>query len=205
MQDVLATYRRKFGDTHPGTIRAMTMLASPLRLLGNKGRADDFARQAAELAAALYGEEHIFTKLYEHNRAITLRGIQRFDSAYQTDEELLPQFREFLGPRHPFTLSSIANRATSLSYMGDHNTAREQSQIAYDLSVAVRGQDNPLTLACACNLGLDLIAVGNEQAGSELADKSVRRLGELLDPSSQVITDLQAGQRYEFDIEPSRI
>src|SRR5262249_20152894 len=134
IQDVMASFHRKVGDSDPGAMRAMTMLASPLRLLGSRGRADDLAGQAADLAAAIYGKEHIFTKLYESNRAITLRGIRNFDDAYQADRELLPKIEELLGADHVFALSSRANLATSLSCLGRHNEAREQSRIAYDRS-----------------------------------------------------------------------
>lgn len=206
IQDVLHRYRRKVGETHPGSMRAMTMLASPLRLLDNKGGAYDVAHRAAKLAEDLYGTGHIFTMLYQNNRAITLRGIQRFEDAYQLDEDLLPKISDILGPVHPFTLSSTANLATSLSCLGRHDEARERSQIAYDKSVLSRGEDNPLTLACACNLAFDMIATGDDQAGQERADASIRRLGEVIDnPDSRVVADLQGHQRYEFDIEPPRV
>src|SRR5262249_54215324 len=52
IQDVMASFHRKVGDSDPGAMRAMTMLASPLRLLGSRGRADALAGQAADLAAA---------------------------------------------------------------------------------------------------------------------------------------------------------
>ena len=205
IQDVLVRFRRKVGESDPGVMRAMTMLASPLRLLGSRGRADDLARDAAQLAAGVYGRAHIFAKLYESNRAITLRGIRNFEDAYQADRELLPQLERLLGADHLFALSSRANLATSLSCLGRHDEAREQSRIAYDRSLAVRGEDNPLTLACAFNHALDLIACGDESAGRELADNSTERLGEFIEPDSRLVSDLQAGQRYEFDIEPPRV
>lgn len=205
VEEVFQIFQRRFGPEHPGSMRAMTILASPLRLLGNKGRAHDLAEQALRLATRVYGDDHVFTWLYASNHAITLRGLGLFDLALEADERILPKIRDTLGEGHVFSVSSVANLASSLYHIGNHARAREVSQSAFAKSATVRGADKPLTLACACNLALDLKATGEEDASRQLAAQAVEALTSILGVDSQVVEDLAAGVRYEFDIEPPRL
>ena len=143
--------------------------------------------------------------LYASNRAITWRGIGRFDAALKVDEQILPKLQRAFGEDHPFTLSSTANLASSLHGMGDHKGASARSQTLWERSRRVRGDGHPLTLACARNLALDLRATGDEKEGSGLAEQSMEQLADILGADNQVVKDLAAGQRYEFDIEPPQV
>jgi hypothetical protein len=196
---------RSFSPEHPGTAMSMTILANPLRLLGHRGEACAMAADALELATGLFGEDHVFVPLYANNLGIANRSIEQFVTALSNDEQTLPKIQDMLGERHPFTLSTIANLASSLSGVGNFAAAREYSERAFEVSRSVRGEHNPLTLLCACNLALDMRATNDEDASMQLATEAQTELASILGADNQLVRELAADQRYEFDIQPPQV
>jgi tetratricopeptide (TPR) repeat protein len=200
----LAAFRR-FGPEHPGSIKSMTILANPLRLLGHRGEARDMAAEALERLTDLFGPDHVSVPLFANNLAIADRSIERFDIALASDQSTLLKIQEMRGERHPFTLSSTANLASSWYGVGNFTAARELSERALEVSRSVRGAHNPLTLLCACNLALDMRATNDEDAGLRLAAEAQAELASILGFENQLVRELAADQRYEFDIQPPEI
>jgi tetratricopeptide (TPR) repeat protein len=199
-----AAYER-FNPNHPGLAASMTSLASPLRLLGHVVEAHEMASGAHERIIELFGPDHMLVPLFANNLAIANRSLKRFDIALASDQGTLPVIQQTFGEHHPFALSNMANLANSWYGCGNFSEARHLSERVFGLSNSVRGEHNPLTLLCGCNLALDMRANGDEDAGMQLAAQVQAELAGILGADNRMVKDLAADQRYEFDIQPPEI
>ncbi|NJP47166.1 tetratricopeptide repeat protein [Streptomyces sp. PRB2-1] len=158
-KQALAQLVEVFDAGHPFTGICSTNLALYLLADGDAEQAATHARKAVKLLRESFGRDHRYTLVAEMNRNNCLAELGEISGGELADEDKDLYSRcstpTAWGPRHPVTLTALANHASSSRNDGD--ALRESLRIH---SIAHIGEAHPLTLACTAEpyhrLGLDL-------------------------------------------------
>ncbi|MGO5145441.1 tetratricopeptide repeat protein, partial [Catenibacterium mitsuokai] len=76
--------------------------------------------------------------------------------------------KEILGEKHPDTLNSLNNLASSYSYLGDYNKACKLQNAAYNARKEILGENHPDTLTSLNNLAIFYSYLGDYNKACEL-------------------------------------
>ena len=88
--------------------------------------------------------------------------------------------KEILGEKHPDTLASLNNLASSYSYLGDYNKACELQNAAYNARKEILGEKHPDTLSALHNLAIFYSDLGDYNKACELQNAVYNARKEIL-------------------------
>jgi cellulose biosynthesis protein BcsQ/tetratricopeptide (TPR) repeat protein len=177
--------RRLFGVGDPRTWATLAQIGLYQRELGRYPEALDTLLYASQQLQALRHELNQLQVGVQWHRAIALRLVGRAREAKERTGKALRDYREVLGPHHPYTLGC------ALSFAADHRRVGVDPELAVELArnalngfqqhVGLR-DDHPFVALCKLGLGLALRAAG-DAAGAvshvEAATRALRsRLGD---------------------------
>ncbi|MEU4743087.1 tetratricopeptide repeat protein [Actinosynnema sp. NPDC023658] len=177
--------RRLFGTGDVRTWATLAQIGLYQRELGRYPEALDSLLFASQQLQALRHELNQIQIGVQWNRAIALRLVGRAKEAKERTGKALRDYREVLGPHHPYTLGC------ALSFSADHRRVGVDTGLAVELArTALTGfqehvglrDDHPFVALCELGLGLALRAAG-DPAGAvghvEAATRTLRtRLGD---------------------------
>jgi hypothetical protein len=117
-------------------------------------------------------------------------------------ESAVAGMEDVLGATHHFTLTGLAELATSLWTVGRFDRARGADERALQGLEDLLGRVHPHSLACAANLAGDLAALGEAQAGGDLLAETMVSYADALPDDHIDVIDLREGRRVVLDLEP---
>ena len=88
--------------------------------------------------------------------------------------------KEILGKKHPDTLTSLNNLASSYSYLGDYNKACELQNAVYNARKEILGEKHPDTLSALHNLAIFYSDLGDYNKACELQNAVYNARKEIL-------------------------
>ncbi|GAA3863557.1 hypothetical protein GCM10023084_16020 [Streptomyces lacrimifluminis] len=162
-------YQRLFGDTYPETLRTAKSLAVSLRKAGQVEEARLITQQTREL----YRAREIPASTPDVldctlNYATDLYATGARDEALALAREIVPQYQQAPGTRHPATLAALNNLGIFLRGSGDRENARIRLEDTLATLQDVLGEDHPYSLSCAVNLANVLAEDGELQRAEAL-------------------------------------
>jgi tetratricopeptide (TPR) repeat protein len=181
---------------HPETAAALASAAGIEHAMGDAKTAADHYRQAMEIARKNFGEDNLFTAIYEHNLASTLMDLDQYDEARVLVEHSLRTREAMLGPDHRrvgMSLMSLAvvrihdgqadeavalaERASKTFVGGPHDDSLSESRfiLARAMWARNRGDDRTRAHAIVEEIAAEL---RQEKFFWELAAKVDKWLGE---------------------------
>jgi tetratricopeptide (TPR) repeat protein len=191
---------RTFKDTHEHAVLAALSLANALRQVGQREEAAALLDEVLNRFRADFGPDHPLTLAGEVNRAVLIRAGGDVEHALRIDESAYRGLVEKLSPGHAYTICAGTSLAIGYAATGRTEEALAFSQRMYDLSAAAG--DHPYVLMRGVNLGHDLTAAGQEEAGAALLADMVAQLRAQLGEDHPEVAEAVAGNRLEGDIEP---
>ncbi|KAI9768501.1 MAG: hypothetical protein M1840_004911 [Geoglossum simile] len=128
------------------------------------------------------GKHSEMGRIFMANRfALAFSENGRFQNAMELREKALEVGQEMLGNEHPYTLSSVANLASSYGDLGRNQEAMEMREKALELSRRTLGNQHPNTLKVMAGLAISYDDLGRRREAVELKEKvleaSQRTLG----------------------------
>ena len=198
-EQVLAARRRVLGEEHPGTLTAMSDLATTLHAQGDLGGARKLEEQALATFRCALGDEHPDTLSAMNNLAQMLKAQGDLGGARKLEEQVLAALRRVPGKEHPGTLTAMNNLAATLHAQGDLGGAWKLQEQALAALRRVLGEEHPDTLTAMNNLAGTLYAQGDLEGAGKLEEQALtafrRMLGEEHPDTLNVMSNL-AGTRY---------
>ncbi|MEU4768339.1 FxSxx-COOH system tetratricopeptide repeat protein [Actinosynnema sp. NPDC023794] len=156
--------RRLFGTGDSRTWATLAQIGLYQRELGRYPEALDSLLYASQQLQALRHELNQVQIGVQWNRAIALRLVGRAKEAKERTGKALRDYREVLGPHHPYTLGC------ALSFAADHRRVGVDPELAVELArTALDGfqqhvglrDDHPFVALCKLGSGLALRAAGD--------------------------------------------
>jgi cellulose biosynthesis protein BcsQ len=177
-EESLRLFEEVFGDDHPETLKVANNLAVSLLLVGKPAEARDRDERTLTSRREILGPRDLYTLFSASNLARTRRETGNFAGSRTLQEETLERYRqqlESVEPDHQELLRSAKDLAVTLRKLGLFADARRMSEDTLGRYRRTQGESHPDTLACATNLGCDLIAMEEyEEARALLKETSER-------------------------------
>ncbi|WP_405907873.1 FxSxx-COOH system tetratricopeptide repeat protein [Streptomyces sp. NBC_00828] len=162
-------YQRLFGDTYPETLRTAKSLAVSLRKAGQVDEALTITHQTREHYRVRETPESAPDVLdCALNYATDLYATGSRDKALALARQILPQYQQAPGVRHPATLAAANNLGIFLRGSSEPEKARLLLEETLATLRDVLGEDHPYSLSCAVNLANVLAEQGEFQRAEEL-------------------------------------
>ncbi|MCX4973359.1 FxSxx-COOH system tetratricopeptide repeat protein [Streptomyces sp. NBC_00620] len=162
-------YQRLFGDTYPETLRTAKSLAVSLRRAGQVDDGRGITHQTREhyrvRETPAYTPDVLDCAL---NYATDLYATGAPDEALALAREIVPQYQQALGVRHPSALAAANNLGIFLRGSSEPEKARLLLEETLATSRDVLGENHPYSLSCAVNLANVLAEQGEFQRAEEL-------------------------------------
>lgn len=154
-------------------VRELVMnVAKYLWYWGDHKVAREFSEQAWEAWKRLFGEEDQQTRLMGWWVAFVYLKVGRYDDAAQVADQLKDIYARTAPPDQPDTredaLQTVNLEAAVRRVQGEFGKGAELDELAYDRARRAFGEDDPVTLATAHNLGVSLRMIGEFQRALEL-------------------------------------
>ena len=171
--------RRLFGTQDARTWATLAQIGLYQRELGRYPEALDSLLHASQKLQALRHELNQVQIGVQWNRAIALRLVGRAKEAKERTGKALRDYREVLGPHHPYTLGC------ALSFAADHRRVGVDPELAVELArTALTGfqqhvglrEDHPFVALCKLGLGLALRAAGDSSGAVSHVEAATRTL-----------------------------
>ncbi|XVS62595.1 FxSxx-COOH system tetratricopeptide repeat protein [Actinosynnema sp. CA-299493] len=171
--------RRLFGTGDPRTWATLAQIGLYQRELGRYPEALDSLLHASQQLQALRHELNQVQIGVQWNRAIALRLVGRAKEAKERTGKALRDYREVLGPHHPYTLGC------ALSFAADHRRVGVDPELAVELArTALNGfrqhvglrEDHPFVALCKLGFGLALRAAGDPAGAVSQVEDATRTL-----------------------------
>ncbi|KAJ5943326.1 hypothetical protein N7516_003494 [Penicillium verrucosum] len=179
------------GETHPQTLTSMTNLASTYRSQGLWDDAQGLDSRILEMKKKTLGPSHPSTLGSMSNLAIsyanlgrrclavkleTYSGIDisrpgRLADAEKLERDVVDVSREELGTDNPFTLTAMANLASTFRDQGRWTDAERLEKEVVTSSEAVLGETHPRTLMSISNLASTYRNQGRLEEAKDLGGK----------------------------------
>ncbi|GAA1297254.1 FxSxx-COOH system tetratricopeptide repeat protein [Saccharothrix xinjiangensis] len=156
--------RRLFGPNDSRTWTTLAQLGLYQRELGRYPEALDSLLTASQQLQALRPELNQVQIGVHRNYAVALRLVGRTRAAKERTGKALRDYREVIGPHHPYTLGC------ALSFAADHRRVGGDPELAVELArTALDGflrhvglrENHPFVALCELGLGLALRAAGD--------------------------------------------
>ncbi|MFC7246253.1 FxSxx-COOH system tetratricopeptide repeat protein [Catellatospora aurea] len=177
------------GPNGLATLRARSMMANALRVLGRASEAATLVRDTYDrmCASPRLGELHEFTLIHANQVGAHLRIDGRYNDALEFDKASLDRHRRVFNATEAYTLRAQANFAVDLRMIGDFATAFEQDRDIANHWEDVGGSD-PRALAAYINQARNYYGMGAYRAGLDWIQQWREPLAEALGAgSSQVL------------------
>ncbi|GAB3009235.1 FxSxx-COOH system tetratricopeptide repeat protein [Saccharothrix stipae] len=171
--------RRLFGTGDVRTWATLAQIGLYQRELGRYPEALDSLLFASQQLQALRHELNQVQIGVQWNRAIALRLVGRAKEAKERTGKALRDYRELLGPHHPYTLGC------ALSFAADHRRVGVDPELAVELArTALNGfqqhvglrDDHPFVALCKLGLGLAMRAAGDVTGAVDQVEAAARTL-----------------------------
>ncbi|WP_241759497.1 tetratricopeptide repeat protein [Pyxidicoccus parkwayensis] len=191
-EQVRDAYTRTVGPEHPDTLVALNNLAGTLEVLGEVDRALQYLEQVVSVRRRILGDAHLDTLVAINNLATLLQRAGRTREARALQQQLLEQQTPLLGEEHPHTLKAKSNLGR---YILEDTSNRDEKSIAQARSIfesvltarrRLLGERHPDTLEALSNLAAAIFIQGDPRTASELQEKALALLVEVLGEHSYV-------------------
>lgn len=202
-EEVREQSRRLFGDSNPVTLAADINITNIQRMTGQLTEALQLAERAVTRYAEVYGPEHPYNYACTGNLALLLRGLGDADAALRLNRGALDGLDRRLSRDHHYSLTVAANAASDMVALGDIAGARALGEDTLDRARRLLGDTHPMTLGCAANLALDLRAQGADGEAERLAAEAAVGYAATIGSGHPEAQTAAAGQRIDFDFDPS--
>ena len=201
-QDTYSRFERRYGRQSPEARICALNLACDYAADGDFPRALDLALDVKGALASGLGEDHPNTLVAANNLACYLRAVGRFGEALGLAEDASARMRQTLGEEHPMTLSAVINLSNCLADARNLTEAESLQRSTMAVLARVLGAEHPDTLICQANLAITLRDADRSDEAEQLAASVLVRLEQVLGKGHPDISQLQAGQRINRDLEP---
>lgn len=171
--EVLAIYRRIYGDTHPNTITALNNLAS---VLYTQRRYREVVPMFDEVLAARrrqFGADHPKIATAASNAAFAHLMTSNVQQALQLGEEATAIRTANYGRVHTGTVQSIEAMAAALLALGRLDEAERLFEEAVLIHAELRGPDNTQSISARNNLARVQLARAGTPADCRHSERSV--------------------------------
>ncbi|GAA1351029.1 FxSxx-COOH system tetratricopeptide repeat protein [Saccharothrix algeriensis] len=178
-EDNFRRRRRLFGERDEFTWVTLAQIGLYQRELGRYPEALESLLTASQKLQSLRPELNQTQVGVHWNYAIALRLAGRTRAAKERTGKALRDYRELIGPDHPYTLGC------ALSFAADHRRVGGDPELAVELArTALTGferlagirADHPFTALCRLGLGLALRAAGDRAGAVEEVSAAARAL-----------------------------
>ncbi len=204
---------KRNGPDHERSLASAMALVDTLRFVATNpvGRqlavASGALTEAAELSEQTLGQyrlkfnaTHPFTLACAVNHAIVLRAVGNHADATSLDELTIASLQAVLGPTHPYTLCCVSNMSNNRWAAGDIDAAATRATL--EASQKRRRPGHLNTIGLMYNLALDVETTGDSAEAKRLRVEALGLIAKELGPDHPETVSLQAGNRYEADVEP---
>lgn len=162
------------GEIHPRVWDLSYNYANLLRAVGDYAGTEAIERAAVDHLRTERGSHDL-----EHLRAASglaadLRGLGRYDEAYEMSSWILSAYRELLGDQDSRTLSAQNNLGASLRLLGRYEEALELNRRTLESRRQLLRQRHSWTLYSEINYATDLRLLGRYSEAESLQTQSVR-------------------------------
>ncbi|MEU7916150.1 FxSxx-COOH system tetratricopeptide repeat protein [Microbispora bryophytorum] len=160
--------RRRYQNSHPGTMDAIAQLSVMNRKAGLHSEALKLSEEAMSLYRARYGDKAQTTVAVALNHAINLRHNDDLSQSVEIGMQAKRDYEEIFGPDHPNSPTAAVNVAVSLRLLGRLEEARDMDRAALAELTRLLGPSHPRTLISKINYASDLFALGAHEEALEL-------------------------------------
>jgi tetratricopeptide (TPR) repeat protein len=197
----------RYGASHPDTLATAISLSNLLRTISDDHQPEALALAESTVARypGVYGNTHPYNYGCLSNLALLRRVTGDAATARELDEQALEGLTIRLGVNHHFTLIVAVNLASDFAALELPQEARRIGADTWSRLSALLGPTHPHTLGCAANLALDLTATGDEDAGTDLQDKTLKLYQESQGQDFPDLVVAAAGKRIDPDFDPPPI
>ncbi|MFF3749560.1 FxSxx-COOH system tetratricopeptide repeat protein [Streptomyces sp. NPDC002018] len=170
----LEAWRGLLGETHPRIWDLSHHYANLMRAVGDYAGTEAIDRAAAAHLLAERGGADL-----EHLRAASglaadLRGLGRYEEAFELSGWILASYRELLGPEDSRTLNARNNLAVSLRLLGRYEESRSLNRSTLEIRRRVLGPAHRWTLYSELHHAVDLRLLGRYREAETLQAESLR-------------------------------
>jgi tetratricopeptide (TPR) repeat protein len=183
LRENLRLYLESVGPDDEGTIDAMTMVASALRVSGQFTAARDLDLRAFRTARNSLGADDPYTLRAAHNLGISLRLTGEFRVARQLDADTCRRRIAVLGQDHPETLRTLNNLTIDERECGEYVRSRPMVEDIYHRYARLFGVGHQETIRIARNLAVARRRAGLHADAYKLAEDTVDRFRERFGPT----------------------
>ncbi|MET8616467.1 FxSxx-COOH system tetratricopeptide repeat protein [Streptomyces albidoflavus] len=170
----LEIWRRLVGDEHPRIWDLVHHYANLLRAGGDFAGTEAIERAATERLRALDGPRDLAYLRSSSGLAADLRGLGRYEEAYQLSTEIMDAYGELLGDQDSRTLSARNNVAVSLRLLGHYQRALVLDKDTMERRRELLRPRHNWTLSSEHSYALDLRLVGRYKDAESLQARNVR-------------------------------
>jgi non-specific serine/threonine protein kinase/serine/threonine-protein kinase len=172
LQDALAGYRARFGDTNTKTLDATTALAVMYLEQEKYADAEAMLKPVLPITEKLLGSEHPNTLVIVSNLGSAIRNQNRNEEARPYYQRVLDTNLRLHGPDHYLTVSGESNLARLLRDTGDLTAAEEHARSAVEHMDRAFGADNPARAIFVDALASVLIRAGKYAEAEHELDRA---------------------------------
>ncbi|MCD0447612.1 FxSxx-COOH system tetratricopeptide repeat protein [Actinocorallia sp. API 0066] len=199
-----ARYGSALWARHPDKVAAEILLSNVYREAGKLTEADELLRRAHTRMLAIYDDDHPYVQGVRSNLALLNRLQGEPEEAVALSEHAVASQDARLRGRSFLQVCCAVNLAGDLAAARRLPEAVERGESTLALAVERLGERHPVTLGCRFNLGLDLAATDPERA-LVLREEATRAMEARLGRQHPRVAAMAAGERMDFDFDPSPI
>ncbi len=157
--------KQLLGDSHPDTLRALSMLAVALRIKGDHKQAMELHQLALELRTQALGPDHLDVLSSRYNIGLIYSATGYYEKALEQYDLVLEGRKKKLGEDHPRTLSIMNSIANTLSSMHRYPEVLTMRTHIYQKQKEIHGEDHLATISALISLANVYSDLGrNEEA-----------------------------------------
>jgi hypothetical protein len=181
--ETLRLYMNTAGPEDEGTIDAMTMVATTMRVSGQFAAARDLDLDAFRTAQRSLGKDDPITLQAAHNLGISLRLTGEFRTARQLDADTYRRRIVVLGNDHPETLRTLNNLTIDERECGEYIRSRRMVERNYTRYIHLFGVGHQETIRIARNLAVARRRAGDHANAYKLAEDTMNRFRDRFGPT----------------------
>lgn len=170
----LAAWQRLLGETHPRIWDVSYHYANLTRAVGDYAGTEAIERAAVEHLRAERGPKDLEHLRASGGLAADLRGLGRYEEAFEVSGWILTCYRELLGEQDSRTLNAQNNLAVSLRLLGRYEESLDLNRRTLEARRQTLRQRHNWTLSSEINYATDLRLLGRYSEAESLQSQSVR-------------------------------
>ncbi|MFF9345997.1 FxSxx-COOH system tetratricopeptide repeat protein [Streptomyces sp. NPDC014734] len=173
-QRAMAAWRELLGEDHPRVWDLSYNYANVLRAVGDYAGTEIIERAAVEHLRVERGAQDLEHLRAAGGLAADLRGLGRYDEAFQISSWIYAAYRELLGELDSRTLNAQNNLAVSVRLLGRYEESLELNRSTLDNRRQLLRSRHTWTLFSEINYATDLRLLGRYTDALSLQNQSVR-------------------------------